>query len=169
MEEPPGIDKLRTVIYWPFAVAYLVLVGIVAIYVLLAPQRDRFFYEITIKHFPATVGLALAAMTAVFVVMMFRVVSGDKLTFSVLGLKLEGASGPVVLWILVFLSITLAINMLWDKTYDPSKRAGTPPEAGNTQKTGSDVHGSLTTDNNPRAKTDVPKRQGDKGDHRKKN
>jgi hypothetical protein len=74
------------------------------------------YFIVSVRHFPTVVGLPLAGVAALFIVMVFKIVTGDKLSFTALGFKFEGASGPVVLWVLCFLAITLAIFTLWDKT-----------------------------------------------------
>jgi len=81
--------------------------------------------------------LAFILIASIFVVLLFRVVAGGQISVSLLGLKFEGASGPVIMWAICFLAIVLAFYMLWDKTYTgpvsgtifqlhPSPQAGKP-------------------------------------------
>ena len=59
----------------------------------------------------------MAGIASLFIVLVCEVFSRDKVKFKVLWLEFEGASGKVVLWVFCFLAITLAIYMLWDKTF----------------------------------------------------
>lgn len=63
-------------------------------------------------HFAATVGLPCAAAGAFIICTLFRTAEG-KIQFSALGFKFEGASGPIVMWVLCFLAKAAAIRMLW--------------------------------------------------------
>jgi hypothetical protein len=74
------------------------------------------YFLVSVRHFPAVVGLPMAGVASLFIVMVCKIVSGEKLAFSALGFKFEGASGPIALWVMCFLAMTLAIFMLWDKT-----------------------------------------------------
>ena len=71
---------------------------------------------VSVRHFPQLLACRWPGVAALFIVMVCKIFTGDKLSFSALGFKFEGASGPVVLWVLCFLAITLAIFTLWDKT-----------------------------------------------------
>jgi hypothetical protein len=64
------------------------------------------------EHFAAVIGLPAAALAASCVILAFRQAEGP-IEFEMLGLKLKGAAGPVVLWTLCFLAIAAAIKMLW--------------------------------------------------------
>jgi hypothetical protein len=68
--------------------------------------------QIAREHFAATIGLPSAALASLFVVLFLEVKSG-RIEFELWGMKFRGASGEVVLFIAVFLSIALAIKMLW--------------------------------------------------------
>ena len=68
--------------------------------------------QIAREHFAATIGLPSAALAALFVVLFLEVKSG-RIEFELWGMKFKGASGEVVLFVVVFLSIALAIRMLW--------------------------------------------------------
>ena len=68
--------------------------------------------EITVKHFPAVVGLPLAALLAAFIVVALHHAAGP-LKFEGLGFKFEGGAGEVILWVICFLAIAAAIRLLW--------------------------------------------------------
>jgi hypothetical protein len=67
---------------------------------------------VAFDHFPATVGLPAAAAGAFVVCALFRTAEG-KIKFAVFNVHFEGASGPIVMWVLCFLAIAAAIRMLW--------------------------------------------------------
>lgn len=59
-----------------------------------------------------TFGIPLAGFVAYCLVTLLKIGSGP-IEFEVLGFKFRGSSGPIVLWVLCFLAITLAMKMLW--------------------------------------------------------
>ena len=74
----------------------------------ISPDLAKFLRD----HFAATVGLPFAAIISLLVILVLRETTG-KLEFEALGFKFRGASGPVVLWVLCYLAITLSIRLLW--------------------------------------------------------
>jgi hypothetical protein len=116
LPEPPERDPLiRKVVAW-----ILVLVVGIWVCVFLAytagvlpwdygPSNLRATVN---QHFAAIVGLPSAALAALSLVFILESRSG-KIEFEVFGLKLRGASGPIVLWVVAFLAITVAIKGLW--------------------------------------------------------
>jgi len=72
------------------------------------PQIDT----VVQNHFPAVVGLPLAALLSIWIVLIFRSGYGP-IELTVLGFKFRGSSGPIIMWVLCFLAITLAIKILW--------------------------------------------------------
>jgi hypothetical protein len=68
--------------------------------------------EIAREHFAATIGLPFAALAALSLVLILEFRAG-KIEFEGFGFKFRGASGPIVLWVIAFLSITTAIKILW--------------------------------------------------------
>jgi hypothetical protein len=62
--------------------------------------------------FPATIGLPMAASASFVVIAFFRSSEGP-IKFEAFGLKFEGASGPIVMWVLCFVAIAGAIKALW--------------------------------------------------------
>jgi hypothetical protein len=86
------------------ATSLLVVWGIRGEPWLLAIYRD---------HFRATIGLPTAAMLSFILVVLFGT-RFDRIEMEVRGLvKFRGASGPIILWNLSFLSIAAAILVLW--------------------------------------------------------
>jgi hypothetical protein len=67
---------------------------------------------VVFAHFPATIGLPLAAAASFVVVAIFRTVEGP-MKFEAFNIKFEGASGPIIMWFLCFVAIAGAIKALW--------------------------------------------------------
>jgi hypothetical protein len=64
--------------------------------------------EFIARNFYTTFGLPLAAIAAFCLVVVLRQSSGP-IRFEVFGLRIQGAAGPVSLWLLCFLGVTTAI------------------------------------------------------------
>ena len=74
--------------------------------------RDPSLYRLALEHFPAVVGLPSAAIASLCVVVVLEGTAGP-VEFEVPGLKFKGAAGPIVFWVVCFLTITVAIHLLW--------------------------------------------------------
>jgi hypothetical protein len=98
-----------------------VLIAVVAIaaiaLLIFAAWQNRFdpvMTSIVLKNFAAIVGLPFAFVAAFVVVALFR--QGEApMDFEGAGLKLKGAAGEIVLWLLCFAVISGAIAALWTK------------------------------------------------------
>jgi hypothetical protein len=110
-------SKIRKTASWLFLIGASVITAAALTILLLGARRDPDFYAVAVRHFPTVVGLPFAAIASLFIVTACRVVVGDKLNFKIFGLEFSGAGGPIALWVLCFLSMALAINTTWDKTY----------------------------------------------------
>lgn len=97
-----------------FVVACVGVLGTgLAFIVLLATEwNNPLWPTVAFAHAQVTIGLPAAALFAFIIVALFRTTEG-KIRFRVLALDFEGASGPIVMWILCFLSIILGIKTLW--------------------------------------------------------
>jgi len=79
-------------------------------------QRGNTIWSgIVFNHFAAAWGVPGIALGAVIVVTLFRTVEGP-IKFKFIGFEFEGASGPIVMWTMVFLAITGAVKLLWSCT-----------------------------------------------------
>jgi hypothetical protein len=74
--------------------------------------ENAWIVEIVKSHFPATIGLPLAAIASICIVFLFKYVSGQ-IELEGFGIKFKGAAAPVILWILCFLAISSMIKVLW--------------------------------------------------------
>jgi hypothetical protein len=73
---------------------------------------DPQFIEIMYQHLAAVVGIPGAIITAFVIVNVLEQVSGP-IEFSGLGFTFKGASGPVVMWVVVFCALVGGIKLLW--------------------------------------------------------
>jgi len=62
-------------------------------------------------QFNVLIGIPASAVSALLLVIFLRTTNGP-IEFEVFGFKFKGASGPIVMWVLVFLSIVAAIKVL---------------------------------------------------------
>lgn len=90
-----------------------------------------FWASNTLTHIPTIIGLPFAALASLLLVLVLRTVAGN-IELKALGIEFKGAAGPIIMWILCFLAITLAIAKTWGLTQpiDSSRpAAGTVLEA----------------------------------------
>ena len=81
-----------------------------------------FIIRMVEEHFPGMVLVPLAALMALCIVLMLRWTAGV-LEFDLWGqAKLKGASGPLTLWVIVFLALVFAIWLLWPLESGPITR-----------------------------------------------
>jgi len=113
-EDEPRL--VRRTLYYVFASTFtiyqiLLLGGLFVVFIWPRPLNAN-LTKIVTNHFPAIVGLPTACLMAFAVVWVFRTTEGP-LEWEGLGFKFRGASGPVVLWVIVFLSIAAAGRLMW--------------------------------------------------------
>jgi hypothetical protein len=77
---------------------------------------DGWLVSIINEQYAATVGVPLSAITAFCIVTLLNVISKGDIEFSFLGLSFKGASGPVILWVICFLTVVFGFSMLWENT-----------------------------------------------------
>jgi len=115
------VDKIVKWILYVFAILFAILIFSIFCYGLLKvsyeiiqnkPEVVDRYIDIIFDHFAATIGLPLAGLTSLSLVLFLKYTAGP-LEFEGMGFKFKGASGPIVLWILCFLSIATAIKLLW--------------------------------------------------------
>lgn len=91
---------------------FLFVFGLFLAYLGINMSPNSIMGKISQEHFKAMIGLPSAAIGALFLVLILQQTSGP-IKFEALGVKLEGSSGEIVLWVLVFITLVLAINVSW--------------------------------------------------------
>jgi len=110
-----GDETLRKTLSWivVVSVSLFALFGLGwLIYLGFNPLFSELYYDTLKDHFRAVIGLPMAAAASLFIVLVLRATHG-RIEFDTIGMKFKGASGPIVLWLISFLGITLAIKHLW--------------------------------------------------------
>jgi magnesium-transporting ATPase (P-type) len=64
-------------------------------------------------HFAVTVSMPFAAVVALFIVLLLRYSTGP-INIQAPGFKFQGASGPILLWVICFLALVASIKTLWN-------------------------------------------------------
>jgi len=104
---------VRRVLQWVLLLVAVVVVCSFFFYLMSA--KGPWLVDVMSSHPAAMIGLPLAAFVATCLVLLLEIREGS-IEFEGLGFKFRGASGPIVLWVLCFLAITLAIKLLWHES-----------------------------------------------------
>jgi hypothetical protein len=114
---PSGDDASITsyVIYGLGLILFGILLGLLINWMFTRGEHVQQLDESVLEHFPATIGLPFAAVAAFVICSLFRTTEG-RIRFSALGVRFEGASGPIVMWIFCLLAVSTAIRLLWPLT-----------------------------------------------------
>lgn len=94
----------------------MVIIGILFFVFLFVQQwfiglNDRLFDQI-VDHYAVFLTILCAGFAALILVVVLDQAYGS-IKISIFELKFEGASGQIIFWILVYLSIVSSIKMLW--------------------------------------------------------
>jgi hypothetical protein len=94
------------------AVVLIVLFAVLLFVLFLQRAQEKAWLPIAQKQFGAVIGLPMAAIAALFVVLVLGLASGPiEVEFG--SFKFKGAAAPIVFWVLCFLAIAGAIKLLW--------------------------------------------------------
>jgi hypothetical protein len=104
-------DKFRFVIGWTFVIVVLVLAIVGLGSWLIVDWNADYLVKKLDTEFNVIVGIPASAAAALLLVIFLRATDGP-IELEVMGLKFKGASGPIIFWVMVFLSIILAIKTL---------------------------------------------------------
>ena len=81
------------------------------LYELFSSNAD-WMVDIMDHHFAAVIMPPLMMIGAVVVVTSLKM-SECQMKFSILGFKFEGSAAPIIMWVLVYLVITMSVKILW--------------------------------------------------------
>jgi hypothetical protein len=93
-------------------VCALVFFGFLAHHLFSNTTADGWLVKVIEAHFAATIAVPLSAVSAICVVLTLKATSGP-IEFEALGLKFQGASGPLVFWLFIFGGFIAAVRVLW--------------------------------------------------------
>ena len=113
-EYEEGSELLRRVMGWTIVIAGTGFVVWFGGAIFFGSLRSVVF-GMAQQHYATVVGLPCSGLGALFIVLLLRNVAGA-IQFKVFGLELKGASGPIIMWILCFLALTLAMVKTWNLT-----------------------------------------------------
>jgi len=65
-----------------------------------------------LEHPQGVVGIPFACLLAFAVVSVFQTTAGE-IQFTALGFTFKGAAGPILMWVLCFLSVVTGLRILW--------------------------------------------------------
>jgi len=113
MAEDHEDGRRNSVALWVCIILVLCsIVGGITLYTYLFATSGLPLQNLVIDHFIAVFGLPGAAAAAFILVTLFR--QGEApIRIQALGLNVEGAAGPIVLWVLCFLAICAGMKLLW--------------------------------------------------------
>jgi hypothetical protein len=113
-EYEEGSELLRRVMGWAIVIAgtgFILWFG----YAIFFGSLESVVFGMAQQHYATVVGVPCCGLGALFIVLLLRNVAGA-IQVKILGLELKGASGPIIMWILCFLTLTLAMMKTWDLT-----------------------------------------------------
>ena len=105
-------DRYQRAAFW-IALVFCAGVLVVAVIIWLRHTGEPWQTDMMKEHYAVMVGLPWAAAASFVIVTFFRQVAG-RIRLKGLGFEIEGAGGPVLLWVACFMAISTAIRMLWD-------------------------------------------------------
>lgn len=105
-------STIRRVAQWAALLGGIFFAGTFVLGGAVTMLTDQALYSKALAQIPATIGLPSAALAALCLVMVLENTSGP-IEFEGLGFKFKGASGPIILWCIVFLCMAAAIKLVW--------------------------------------------------------
>jgi hypothetical protein len=74
--------------------------------------KPQWLIDIIDLHFAAVILPPLMMLGSIVVVIALKMTDGPA-KFKLLGFEFEGASAPIIMWVLVYLVMTLSVTVLW--------------------------------------------------------
>ncbi|MCC6916996.1 hypothetical protein [Nitrosomonas sp.] len=95
---------IGSVMFWGLFLAYIALN--------LFCDQNSWIIQLMKEHAPAMLLLPLAALASFCNVLLLKITDG-KIEIEVLKLRFQGASGPIIMWVISFGTMATAIYFLW--------------------------------------------------------
>jgi hypothetical protein len=106
------VRKAQLFMRWGSVFALAAFTAVFLFFLVQTALYDKGFNQVLLQHLAATVGVPLAALTALTLVLALEHVAGN-IEFEAWGLKFKGASGPIIMWVIVFCALVGGIKALW--------------------------------------------------------
>lgn len=103
---------IRRIAQWAALIGGIIFAGTFVLGTAASMIGDSQLYAKAMQQIPATIGLPSAALAALCLVLVMENTSGP-IEFEAIGFKFKGASGPIIMWCIVFLCMTAAIKYVW--------------------------------------------------------
>lgn len=107
-----NIYILRNSAKWMAILAAVILGTVYMFWLAWGLNGDANFMEIMYQHLAMMVGVPGSIIASFVLVTVLEEVSGQ-IKFEGLGFKFEGASGPIIMWVIVFTALIGGIKVLW--------------------------------------------------------
>jgi hypothetical protein len=104
----------RTLGIWIASVLFTFQIVATGVIYYLAFRNPDVFADVLREHFICILGFPMAVMTALVIVVIFRVAAGPIEFKTPFGFEFKGASGPVILWVFAFLANITGAVALWN-------------------------------------------------------
>jgi hypothetical protein len=111
-EQGKQSDLARQVARWVVLLGAGVWGIFAGIYLAYNAINGGWIIELTQKQFGALILVPMAALMALCMVIILEWTTGN-IKMKVPGFELEGASGPILLWVCCFLAIIAALRAFW--------------------------------------------------------
>jgi hypothetical protein len=112
-EAPMSFDPDIAIRY--VALGFLLIFLFALLRLLFGEWHNPNFRTLVFQYFRVVIGLPAAGVFAFLIVALFQSTTGP-IKVDMIGFKFEGAAGPIVMWIITLLAITISITALWKKT-----------------------------------------------------
>ena len=95
-------------------VGTVVMFGVLGFFTYVSNDPSRaWMRKIVVDHPAATIGIPICAVIASSIVLLFSATSGP-INFEIPGVKLQGGSGPAIVWVITFIFIVYGMKLLWN-------------------------------------------------------
>jgi hypothetical protein len=115
--DPDGGSPDRGVRKWVASISIcgtIVMFGVLGYFTYVSNDPSRaWMRKIIVDHPSATIGIPICAVIASSIVLLFNATSGP-INFEIPGVKLQGGSGPAIVWVITFFSIVYGMKLLWN-------------------------------------------------------
>lgn len=75
-------------------------------------SKPQWLLDVINNHFAAIILPPLMMVGSIVVVLSLKMAEGP-IKFKVLGFEFDGAAGPIIMWVMVYLVMVLSVTILW--------------------------------------------------------